>query len=97
VEAADLQPERDASVFRQSLKHLKWLANRRALRSIVLHSFAHLGGESAAPEAAHDLLLRLADRLRATGYETAVTPFGYSNEWELEVFGEGSAKVWKTI
>lgn len=97
VEAADLDPARDASVFRQALKHLKWLANKRELRSIVLHSFAHLGGTSAQPSAAQDLLLRLAERLSANGYATAVTPFGYSNEWELEVFGEGGAKVWKTI
>ena len=29
VEAADVDAERDASVFRQTLKHLKWLANKR--------------------------------------------------------------------
>lgn len=97
VEAADLLPERAASVFRQVLKHLKWLANKRELRIIVLHSFAHLGGEGASPAAAHEMLAQLAERLSTTGYVTTVTPFGYSNEWELEVFGEGSAKVWKVI
>jgi hypothetical protein len=97
VEAADLTAEREASVLRQVLKHLKWLTRKRGLRTVVLHSFAHLGGEGADPAAAHATLLRLAERLRASGYETAVTPFGYSNEWELEVFGEGAAKVWKVI
>lgn len=97
VEVGDLLAEREASVFRQTLKHLKWLANKRELRTVVLHSFAHLGGESASAAAAHEMLVRLAERLSANGYVTAVTPFGYSNEWELEVFGEGSAKVWKAI
>jgi hypothetical protein len=97
VEAADLDSERDASAFRQALKHLKWLANKRGLRVMVLHSFAHLGGDGAAPQPAHDLLLRLADRLASTGYTTHVTPFGYSNEWDLSVFGEGGAKVWKQV
>lgn len=97
VEAADLLAERAASVLRQALKHLKWLAHKRGLRTVVLHSFAHLGGEGALPAEAHALLMRLAERLSANGYKTAVTPFGYSNEWELEVFGEGTAKVWKVI
>ena len=97
VEDADLDPARAASVFRQALKHLKWLANKGELRTIVLHSFAHLGGAGAEPAAAQQLLQRLADRLSANGYATAITPFGYSNEWELDVFGAGSAKVWKEI
>jgi hypothetical protein len=97
VEAADVQPEREASVTRQAIKHLKWLANKRGLRAIVLHSFAHLGGDNAPPAAAQEVLHRLAQRLIPNGYSIRITPFGYSNEWELEVFGEGSAKVWKEI
>lgn len=97
VEAADVAPDREASVFRQALKHLKWLANKRELRVVVLHSFAHLGGESAEPAAAHALLTRLADRLTETGYTTHITPFGYFNEWDLSVYGESLAKVWKQI
>lgn len=97
VEQADGEPERADSVFRQTLKHLKWLANKRELRTIVLHSFTHLGGVSAEPSAAHDLLMRLSERLRDTGYTTHVTPFGWFNEWDLSVYGESLAKVWKQI
>jgi hypothetical protein len=97
VEASDLEADRDVSVFRQTLKHLKWLANKRALRVVVLHSFTHLGGESATPAAAADFLERLRARLAETGYETHVTPFGYFNEWDLSVFGDSLAKVWKQI
>ena len=97
IEVADFEATRAESVFRQALKHLKWLANKRELRTIVLHSFTHLGAESAEPGAAQDLLARLSERLRDTGYTTHVTPFGWFNEWDLSVYGESLAKVWKQI
>jgi hypothetical protein len=97
VEAGDHDATRAASVRRQALKHLKWLANKRGFRAIVLHSFTHLGGTSASADAAHELLTELAERLGAGGYETDVTPFGYLNEWTLDVYGESLAKVWKQI
>ena len=97
VERGDGDPEREASVFRQALKHLKWLANKRGWRTIVLHSFTHLGGDSADPGAAHAMLTHLAVRLGETGYTAHVTPFGWFNEWDLSVHGESLAKVWKQI
>jgi len=92
---------RDASardeVFRKTLKNVKWLANKRELRRVVLPSFTHLGGENAEPAFAGELIAELAERLRATGYEVWVTPFGYFNEWDLSVYGESLGKVWKEI
>ncbi len=95
VEAADA--DNRASVFRQALKHLKWLANKRELHTIVLHSFTHLGGDNAEPDFARALIEELAARLHETGYEIWITPFGYFNEWDLSVYGESLAKVWKQI
>ncbi len=95
VEASDAAQR--ASVFRQTLKHLKWLANKRELRTVVLHSFTHLGGENAEPDFARELSEELAARLRETGYDVWITPFGYFNEWDLSVYGESLAKVWKQI
>jgi hypothetical protein len=97
VEVGDVEAARELSVFRQTLKHLKWLANKRELRVIVLHSFTHLGGDSAEPAAAQTFIERLAQRLAETGYATHITPFGYFNEWDLSVYGESLAKVWKQI
>jgi hypothetical protein len=97
VERADVEGEGTESAFRQALKHLKWLANKRELRVVVLHSFTHLGGDAAEPAAAQALLERLAARLAETGYTPHVTPFGWFNEWDLSVFGESLAKVWKQI
>ncbi len=93
VEARDAS-DRDA-VFRKTLKNIKWLANKRELKRVVLHSFTHLGGENAEPEFAGALIEELAERLRTTGYAVWVTPFGYFNEWDLKVYGESLGKVWK--
>lgn len=97
AEAADNDSERSASVLRQSLKHIKWLANKRGLKNIVLHSFTHLGGVSAEPADAETFIATLDQRLQETGYQVWLTPFGYFCEWDLSVYGESLAKVWKEI
>ena len=93
----DEEEEARKRVFRHTLKHIKWLANKREMRRVVLHSFTHLGANNAAPEFAQDLMNELAERLRGTGYEVWLTPFGYFCSWNLDVYGESLAKVWKEI
>lgn len=95
VEAKDAAARDE--VFRKTLKNIKWLANKRELKNIVLHSFAHLGGENAEPDFAGAFFAELAERLAAVGYTVKITPFGYFNEWELSVYGESLGKVWKEI
>ena len=97
AEAGDLIEDREASILRQSVKHLKWLANKRGLRNIVLHSFTHLGGDTAEPAKADAFIRSLAERLREGAYQVWLTPFGYLCEWDLSVYGESLAKVWKEI
>lgn len=97
AEASDADEARTNSVLRQSLKHIKWLANKRELKNIVLHSFTHLGGATAEPAFAESFITTLSQRLGETGYQVRTTPFGYFCEWDLEVFGESLAKVWKEI
>ena len=97
VEKHDLTPDRATSVRRQTLKHMKWLANKRALKTVVLHSFTHLGGVTAQASQAQAFLVELDERLGVGGYTTHRTPFGYLNEWDIQVHGESLAKVWKEI
>lgn len=97
AEASDEIEERRISVLRHTLKHLKWLANKRDLKNIVIHSFTHLGGKTASPAGAETIIVALAERLRETGYQVWITPFGYFCEWDLDVYGESLAKVWKEI
>jgi hypothetical protein len=93
IEARDQEARQE--VFLKCLKNIKWLANKRELRTVALHSFAHLGGTNAEPAFAEQLQLDLADRLRETGYAVRITPFGHFNEWDLSVHGESLGKVWK--
>ena len=97
AEAPDESEAKKNSVLRQTLKHVKWLANKRNLKNIVIHSFTHLGGETASPAFAEEFINTVAQRLRETGYEVWSTPFGYFCEWDLGVYGESLAKVWKEI
>jgi hypothetical protein len=84
-------------VFSKTLKNIKWLANKKGFRNIVLHSFTHLGGESAPPEFAQTLIEDLSERLKKTGYQVWTTPFGHVCEWDLSVYGESLAKVYKEL
>lgn len=97
AEQRDQQEDRRPKVFRHTLKHLKWLANKRELKNVVLHSFTHLGGENADPEFARGFMRELAERLETTGYRVEVTPFGWFSSWNLDVYGDSLAKVWKEI
>ena len=42
-------------------------------------------------------ILFASHRLREAGYDVWTTPFGYFCEWDLSVYGESLAKVWKEI
>jgi hypothetical protein len=95
AEAEDEQ--RRSKVLIKALKNIKWLANKRGLKNIVLHSFTHLADSKASPEFAHGFLEEVAGRLQQTGYKVWLTPFGYVCEWELAVYGESLAKVFKEI
>ena len=97
AEQSDEEAEKINSVLRQTLKHIKWLANKRNLKNIVIHSFTHLGGATSPPDFAESFINTVAQRLREASYRVWTTPFGYFCEWDLSVYGESLAKVWKEI
>ena len=97
AETKDEPDEERRRAFKHTLKHVKWLANKRDLKNVVLHSFTHLGGANADPDFACRFLDELAERLGSTGYVVATTPFGWFCEWDLSVYGESLAKVWKEV
>jgi len=79
------------------VKNVKWIAGKRGCKNIVLHSFTHLAEGSASPRFAEAFLQSAAARLRNTGYQVVLTPFGWVCEWELSVYGESLAKVFKSL
>ena len=82
IEACDEPPERRKKVFK---------------KTIVLHSFTHLGGQNASPEFALEFLREMSERLANTGYEAPITPFGWFSSWDIDVYGDSLAKVFKEI
>lgn len=94
---AEAEDEVQPGLETKVVKNIKWLANKRGLKNIVLHSFTHLSGSTASPEFAQTLLNGLEQRLRSTGYQVWQTPFGYFCEWDLSVYGDSLAKVFKEI
>ena len=95
---AEPQDETDAAGLETKfVKNVKWIAGKRELKNIVLHSFTHLAEASASPQFAETFLQGAATRLRNTGYQVTLTPFGWVCEWELSVFGESLAKVFKSL
>jgi Archaea-specific editing domain of threonyl-tRNA synthetase len=79
------------------VKNVKWIAGKRGLKAVVLHSFTHLDEARASPQFAEAFLQGAAARLRNTGYQVTLTPFGWVCEWDLSVFGESLAKVFKSL
>jgi len=97
IHAEEGDESRRSKVFTKALKNIKWLANKRGLRNVVLHSFTHLSTSKADPQFAREFLEDLAERLQATGYNVWLTPFGYTCEWDLSVYGESLGRVFKDI
>jgi len=95
AEAEDM--ERRDRVLGKALKNIKWLANKRGLRKVVLHSFTHLSESKAEAGFARASLEELAGRLGRVGYSVWITPFGYTCEWDLSVYGDSLAKVFKAL
>ena len=75
---AESQDETDPSGLETKfVKNVKWLAGKRGLKNIVLHSFTHLADAGASPQFAEAFLQSTASRLRNTGYLVTPTPFGW--------------------
>ena len=94
---AELEDEAEPKLETKVVKNIKWLANKRQLKRVVLHSFTHLSNSTASPEFAQALLAGLDQRLSETGYQVWQTPFGYFCEWELSVYGDSLARVFKAL
>ncbi len=97
AESRDDTDERRKSTLDHARKHVEWLARKKETKNVVLHSFAHLGGESSTPEFGQRWMEELAAKLTSRGYVVSLTPFGWTNAWDMSVHGEGVAKVWKDL
>jgi hypothetical protein len=97
LHAEEQDEARGNRLLTKTLKNIKWLANKRGLKNVVLHSFNHLSDSAASPDYAQAFMEAAAERLQGTGYRVWLTPFGYTCEWELAVYGESLGKVFKGL
>ena len=97
VQCEPRDEERGEAVLKQAVKYFRWLARKRGVDRLVLHSFAHLAEERSSPEFARDLLADLGGLLEAHGLEFHHTPFGWSLRWTMSVEGHGYAKTFKSL
>ena len=77
------------------VKNAKWLARKWETKSVILHSFTHLGEEKAEPASAKALIDRARQRLETAGYKVLQTPYGYFNDLSLQAPGHPLARIYK--
>jgi len=86
-----------AAVAEGAAAALEDLARRVGAGRLVLHSFAHLFAELAAPADAVAILSLTAERLRERGFEVVRTPFGWFNTLELRAKGHPLSRVARVV
>lgn len=73
------------------------LARQLKVRTVVLHSFAHLFAELAEPATAVQVLELVRARLEQQGYAVTRTPFGWFNTLEIKAKGHPLSRVARTV
>ena len=95
VEPGDV--EAGSSAPTRLVKNAKWLARKWDTRTIVLHSFTHLGEDKADAEPAQALLTQAAARLNGSDYRAVQTPYGYFSDIAMEAPGQPLARIYKAF
>lgn len=73
------------------------LARKVGAARVVLHSFAHLFADLAAPADAVAIMQLTTERLRDLGIEVIRTPFGWFNTLEIRAKGHPLSRVARMI
>lgn len=89
--------EREKEIEKKLIKNIKWICGKNNVKSVVLHSFAHLSESKAEPGFTQLILARVEERLKNSGYEVYQTPFGYFLDLQLNAPGFSLARVFNNI
>ncbi len=73
------------------------IADKLKTKTIVLHPFAHLFGELAAPQIAIEALKIIESNLVQKGFNVIRTPFGWFNTLEFKAKGHPLSRVARII
>lgn len=84
-------------VARKVTNEIAEIADKLKTGTIVLHPFAHLFGELAAPQIAIEALKVIESNLVRKGFNTIRTPFGWFNTLEFKAKGHPLSRVSRII
>jgi threonyl-tRNA synthetase len=86
-----------AQVARLAAVELERLARQLHVEGLVLHPFAHLFGEWAAPSVAVQVHDATAAHLAAAGLAVHRSPFGWFTRWDLQAKGHPLSRVGRVV
>ena len=81
------------NVIEKACKDIEEHIARIKVDTVVLHSFAHLFGEPASPDAALKSLKLMEEKLLEDGVRVLRTPFGWFGELEIKAKGHPLSRV----
>jgi hypothetical protein len=90
-----VEPGDDSYQETKLVKNIKWLCKKWETKSVLLHSFTHLGEKKAEPEAAKIILEAAFSRLVKAGLTTTTTPYGYFLDLTFDTPGHPLSRVYK--
>ncbi len=93
VEPQDVEPGSAAET--KLVKNAKWLARKWEVKTVLLHSFTHLGEQKADPDLAGALIARAGKRLGTAGYNARQTAYGHYNDLAIKAKGHPLARIYK--
>lgn len=76
---------------------IEQVAKQLGVRTVVLHSFAHLFVELSTPATAQQTLAATQTRLEADGYSVEQTAFGWFNRLDIQTKGHPLSRVARQI
>ena len=84
-------------VAERASAELVTLAAQLKATTVVIHPFAHLFAELAAPQSAIDILSRTQEALSRAGLTTIRTPFGWFHALQIDSKGHPLSRVARTV
>ncbi len=95
VEKGDeAQPD---AVAKRAAQTIADVAMQLGVRTVVLHSFAHLFVELSTPATAQQVLTSTQTQLEAKGYNVGQTAFGWFNRLDMQAKGHPLSRVARQV
>lgn len=87
----------EAGVVTRAALELEKISKQTGVKTLVLHSFAHLFADLARPDAALYVLKSLEANLKEKGFTVHRTPFGWFNTLEMKAKGHPLSRIARVV